>query len=93
MADIEANENKVATEEPKQEIKKLSDLDSVKVVLVFSDGGGFVVPLSTLQGAFLVRMMGFTINNETGELSHYTDLDLNNIYHLLSEEDLKKMME
>lgn len=71
--------------------KSMTDLASVKVVLVFSDNSGFVVPLSTIQGAFLVRSLGFAIDKSTGELSHYTDLDLNNLYHLFSEEDLKAL--
>ena len=53
--------------------KQMSDLASVKVVLVFNDNSGFVVPLSSIQGAFLVRSLGFTIDSNTGELSHYTD--------------------
>lgn len=72
--------------------KKWSDLANVQVVLTFLDKSGFVVPLTPLQGAFLVRMLGFAINQETGELTHYTDLDLNKLYQLLSQDDVDKMM-
>lgn len=68
----------------KQELqpKRLIDLSSVQVVLRFNDNSGFVIPLTDLQGAFLVRTLGITIDEESGRLFHYTDKEMSDIYHI-----------
>lgn len=66
--------------------RKMIDLATVNVVLKFRDGGGFVVPLTDLQGAFLARMMGFRLTEEGTNIDHYTDKQLNEIYHLFPDE-------
>ena len=86
------NKNEVTNQNNKMP-KQWSELANVQVVLTFLDKSGFVVPLTPLQGAFLVRMLGFSINPDTGNLTHYTDLDLNNLYDLLTKEDLQQMLD
>ena len=86
------NKNEVTNQNNKMP-KQWSELANVQVVLTFLDKSGFVVPLTPLQGAFLVRMLGFSINPDTGNLTNYTDLDLNNLYDLLTKEDLQQMLD
>ena len=90
--DNDENKNEVTNLNNKMP-KQWSELANVQVVLTFLDKSGFVVPLTPLQGAFLVRMLGFSINHDTGNLTHYTDLDLNNLYDLLTKEDLQQMLD
>ena len=67
--------------------RKMIDLATVNVVLKFRDGGGFIVPLTDLQGAFLARMMGFRLTEEGTNIDHYTDKQLNEIYHLFPDKE------
>ena len=67
--------------------RKMIDLATVNVVLKFRDGGGFVVPLTDLQGAFLARMMGFLLTCELTNIDHYTDNKLNEFYHLFHDKE------
>ena len=69
-----------------EKVKRLIDLSNVHIMLTFNDNSGFVVPLTDLQGAFVVRALGFRIDAETGELSHYTDKEMDELYDLLKKD-------
>lgn len=68
--------------EGKKEIRRMVDITTLNVVVGFKDGGGFIVPLTDLQGAFVLRALGFSIDSETGEPLHYTDDEMVEIYGL-----------
>ena len=68
-----------------EEKKGLLDISTVQVILTFKDKSGYLVPLSDLQGAFLLHTLGFKINEETNEVTHYTDKEMNEIYELLPD--------
>ena len=53
--------------------RKISDVKAVQVVIAFEDKNGYVVPLTGLQGAVLLKTFGFEIDEKTGELTHYND--------------------
>ena len=75
------------TEDNSVPVKRLIDLAGINVVLAFKDKSGFVVPLTDLQGAFLIRMLGFKIDSETNELTHYTDDEMRKIYDFYPKKD------
>ena len=59
--------------------RTIFDVTTVQVVMRFKDGNGFIQPLTGFAGALVLNMLGFYINPETGELSHYTDRELMDI--------------
>ncbi len=64
---------------------KMANLSNVQVVFEFTDKSGIKVPLSRLQSAFLIRMMGFRFDKETGDLVHYTDKELDENYKIVPQ--------
>lgn len=53
--------------------RKINEVEAVQVVIAFPDKNGYVVPLTGLQGAVLLKTFGFAIDEETGELTHFDD--------------------
>ena len=70
-----------------EEKKGLLDITTVQVVINFKDKSGYIVPLSDLQGAFLLHTLGFKINEETKKVTHYTDKEMNEVYELMPDLD------
>ena len=75
------------TEEKKMDgtentVKRMVDITTWSVVIAFKDKSGFVVPLTDLQGAFVLRSLGFRIDPDTGAPLHYTDDEMCEIYGL-----------
>lgn len=56
--------------------RKIEDVAEIHVTVAFPDANGYVVPLTPFQTAVLLKTFGFKINGETGELTHYNDMEL-----------------
>ena len=85
MIDLEKKDvNAEAMEEEKVDMKgrKIADVDYVQVTIAFPDNACYEVPLTELQRRLLLNTFGFKIDEETGELTHYTDGELNEKYKL-----------
>ena len=79
LKEVSIMENKEVNE---MKGRKIEDVEAVQVVIAFADKNGYVVPLTGLQGAVLLKTFGFKINEETGELTHYTDNEISEVFNL-----------
>ena len=71
----------------KHTIKQIENITAMQMIVAFDDESGQVVPLTPYQAAFLVRILGVRINQTTGEIEHFTDRELNDIYHFMDDDE------
>ena len=72
------------------QIKQIEDITAMQLIVAFDDESGQILPLTPYQAALLVRVLGMRVNQKTGEIEHFTDRELNDIYHFMDEDEFEE---